>query len=177
MSRLQPDILRALTDGLTTGPELLPGAMRTLAIDRAKIWAAAFRFRVYDDGDWVNDTVLLRQLEDGTWEDMTRGGARGSGWRLPWVVPPDGWNGHLMSFVSRNGLVVEDVSGAEVDLSAVSGFAAAGVAAVRVSTRHDDHLAPVVAPANAVVALMLGPGTLTPVDEQRKPLGPPRAVT
>lgn len=176
MSQLSADILRAVSDGMPSGPELRSGAMRLLAVDRAGIWAAAFRFRVHDDGDWVNETVLLRQLPGGTWEDMTSGGARGSGWRLPWVVPTGGWGGDLLTFVSRNSIVVEDRLGEEVELSAMSGFAAAEVATVRVTTRHDEHLAPVISPANAIVALVVGRGHLVPLDDHGEALGPPRAV-
>lgn len=176
MSQVSADVLHAVSDGMVTGPELRSGAMRLLAVDRTGIWAAAFRFRVYDDGDWVNDTILLRQLPDGTWEDMTSGGARGSGWRLPWVVPTDGWGGEMLSFVSCNSIVVEDRRGEEVELSAMSGFAAAGVATVRVTTRHGEHLAPVIPPANAIVALIVGTGHLVPLDDRGESLGPPRSV-
>jgi hypothetical protein len=150
--------------------------MTLLAVDRTQLWAAAFRFCVHEDGDWVNDTVLLRHRADGAWEDMTSGGARGSGWPVPWTVPAEGWDGRPLIFLSRNGLVVEDDAGDEIELSAMSGFAGAQVAAVRVTSRHDEHVAHVVPPANAVVVLVLGSGRLTALDENGHPVAEPRNV-
>ena len=143
VNRPSDDLLSALTAGLAKGPELRPGPMQLLAVDRTQGWAAAFRFSIYDDGDCEDDTVLFRQVDSG-WEEMISGGTSGSGWPLPWSPPPDGWNGEPLTFLSRIATSLDNSDGHEVGLSALSGFAAAGVRAVRVTTPLDEHVALVV---------------------------------
>jgi len=168
------DHLAALSEGWSREPEVHPGVTRLLAVDQTASWAAAFYFGLFDDGDWATNTLLLRRVGEG-WEEMTRWVERfglatslgGAERRLErstvHISEPQLHRGG--GCIWRGGRAFSD-----------DRFAASGISGVKVTCPHDEHVANVVAPASAVVVVVVGSGRLTALDQNGHAVGPSRLV-
>ena len=156
---------------------LEPGPLQLLAVNRWRRWGAAFRFGVSANGSWVGDTILAQESADGSWQDLSGGGARGSGWQLPWEPPVEGWDGEALLCLGTVGLVVYDDQ-VEHELAAVSGFVLPSAIAIRIETDGETHDIKLARPLNAFVALAGGSGrmTLLAIDAEGRPVGVPRRI-
>lgn len=154
---LTEGITRALQLGAVPAvASLEPGPLQLLAVNRWRRWGAAFRFGVSANGTWVSDTILAQRSPDGSWQDLSGGGARGSGWQLPWEPPTEGWDGEALLCLGTVGLVVYDDEQTEHELAAVSGFVVPSAIAVRIETDDGSHDTQLAGPLNAFVALAGG---------------------
>jgi hypothetical protein len=172
---LSAEIEQALEQGRAQDVTVAAGPIRLLAVDRWNRWGAAFRFGVSANGDWLTDTILAQRTDAG-WRELSRGGARGSGWELPWRPPFEGWSGDPLRCLSAVDLFVYDVDDREHHLQAVCGFAALTVAAVRVEWDEEVHDALVTPPTKAFVGLAGGTGhyVLTALDGDTGQVGQPQ---
>ena len=159
-------------------PSLEPGPLQLLAVNRWRRWGAAFRFGVSANGTWVADTMLAQQSADGSWQDLSGGGARSSGWKLPWEPPVEGWDGEALLCLGTVGLVVHDDDQAEHELAAVSGFGMPSAIAIRIETYGETYDTRPARPLDAFVALAGGSGrmTLLAIDAEGMPVGVPRRI-
>lgn len=176
---LAEGVSRALHLGVVPAVASLDfGPLQLLAVNRWRKWGAAFRFGVSSNGSWVTDTILAQQLADGSWQDLSSGGVRGSGWQLPWEPPMEGWDGEALLCLGTVGLVVYDDDETEHELAAVSGFVIPSAVVLRIETDGETLHTNLAKPLNAFVAVAGGSGrmTLSALDSDRRAVGNARRV-
>jgi hypothetical protein len=129
------------------------------AVDVVDSWGAAFRFTMWENGDWAAETTLASRSRDGIWQDRGSGGSHGSSPGTDWVRPPvTGWAGQHLAIAGLCSCSADDNDddpGRE--LVAVFGFASPSVVSVRARCDGTERtIQP--SPAGAFVAVALGSG-------------------
>jgi len=173
---VERELFERLDDGAVRTPTVLgPGFDGVLAVDVWRRWGAVYWLTVTGDGEWISNIDLAQRKPDGSWDAMSGGGARGDGWDAGWS--PEIHSPSLLRVGELVGQDVEDEDGSDIELVARTGYAAAGVTAVRVKFPDDERVVQVFPLLNAFVILgPEGPWALTALGANDEELGIPVAV-